>query len=487
MSRETSEKTRVGVITLGCPKNTVDSEEMLRALVDADEVELQDQAEDAEVVVINTCAFIGPAKEESIEAILEAVERKKEGRHRGIVITGCLSERYREELSAEIPEVDEMLGIAPGQSILEACATVADRNQGLRYEPRGYDGTANEATSPCPDVAPALASRLTPRWTGYLKISEGCDNPCTFCAIPSFRGRHRSKPPEQVLAEAQSLAAGGAVEINVIAQDTTSYGMDFPAGPRLHELLPMIAATDGIAWTRLLYAYPRFVTDDLIGALADTPSVCKYVDMPLQHASGTMLKRMGRGMHRGELTDLLLRMRDRIPGLVLRTTMIVGFPGETESEFEELIQFLTDVRFERLGAFTYSPEDGTPAFRLEDDVPEELKEDRYHRLMSHQRDIAFDQNEEKIGSVIECLIEGRDRGEGKFVGRSWADAPEIDGSVFLEVDPEKAPAGPPLTAGQIVRARVHGADGYDLHATLVDDDTDGSRGVSSPTNGAPRA
>lgn len=474
-----SEPTQVGFITLGCPKNTVDSEEMLRAIESTESARIHADAEDAEVVVINTCAFIGPAKEESVETILEAIERKKEGRHRGVVVAGCLSERYRQELRKELPEVDAFLGVAPGREVLEACAEVAARNRDLPHTPSSGDAPeapenpdladptlatvtpeSHEADdASCHTTDAALASRLTPFYTGYVKISEGCDNPCTFCAIPIFRGKHRSKPPEQVLAEVQDLARSGAVEVNVIAQDTTSYGVEHENGPCLHDLLRRIAATPGIRWTRLLYAYPKFVTPELIDTLASTEGIVHYIDMPLQHASGTVLRRMGRGMDRAALTDLLLGLRERIPDLVLRTTMMVGFSGETDAEFEDLLRFIEDVRFERLGAFLYSPEDGTPAFKLPDDVPEDVKTERYHRLMELQQEIAFRNNEGVVGREIEVLVEAADRTPGTWLGRTYGDAPEIDGRIDLR--------GEGLCPGRIYIARVTQADGYDLHGEVV--------------------
>jgi len=465
MEIPSTRKTQVGLITLGCPKNTVDSEEMLRSLEGAEGIELRPDAGDAEVVVINTCAFIGPAKEQSIETILEAVGRKRRGLHRAVVVAGCLSERYRRELLSEIPEIDGFLGIAPGSSIVEAARGAARRNRGRVHHP-------SPETAPPPafpeeggwDTACErprdLAARLTPRHTAYVKISEGCDNPCTFCAIPSFRGRHASRPPEEILADVQSLAGQGAVEINVVAQDTTSYGRDLPGGPPLSELLPAIAATPGVAWTRLLYAYPRFVTDELLDAIARTPGICPYIDIPLQHAAGRVLKRMGRGLDREALRGLVGQMRARIPGVFLRTTMIVGFPGETESDFGELLDFVREARFERLGAFLYSPEDGTPAFRLPDDVPLETKRDRYDRLMRLQQEIAFAHQERFIGSALPVIVEGRDRDPGRFVGRTIGDAPEIDGRIFLR--------GHRLEPGRIYDARVTAAEGYDLAGEVPD-------------------
>jgi ribosomal protein S12 methylthiotransferase len=456
MSERSPRPVRVGLVTLGCPKNTVDSEEMLRSLTGSETVDVASEADDAEIVVINTCAFIGPAKEESIETILQAVRRKQEGRHRGVVVVGCLSERYRKELEAEIPEVDAFLGVAPGSSVRDACLEVAARNRDLPFTPEASERSGLDAA--CHSESRNLAARLTPFYTAYLKISEGCDNPCTFCAIPFFRGRHRSRPPEALLAEARTLAEQGVVELNVIAQDTTSYGIDFAEGPRLHEILPAIAGTPGLRWTRLLYAYPRFFTDDLIEAIRRTEGICKYVDMPIQHASERVLRRMGRGMDRGELTRLIERMRSRIPGLVLRTTILVGFPGETEAEFEELLGFLRDARFERLGAFTYSHEDGTPAFRFPDDVPEEVKEERQRRVMELQQEIAFEANEGLVGGSLDVLVEAPDREAGTWIGRTYGDAPEIDGRIFLE--------GSGLAAGRIYRARVTGAAGYDLEGVV---------------------
>jgi len=464
MGEKPSTPVRVGVITLGCPKNTVDSEEMLRGLLDGGRVEVVPSTDDAEVVVINTCAFIGPAKEESVDAILEAVERKKDGRHRGVVVVGCLSERYRSDLAQEIPEVDAFLGIAPGASIESACLEVAERNRALPFAPTPDRRTQGEAS--CATAGRDIAGRLTPFYTTYLKISEGCDNPCTFCAIPSFRGLHRSKPPEAVLAEALAAAERGAVEINVIAQDTTSYGIDLPGGPRIHEILPAIAATPGVAWTRLLYAYPRFVTDALVEAIRETEAICKYVDLPIQHASARVLRRMGRGMDRSELTRLVARMRERIPGLCLRTTILVGFPGESERDFEELLAFLGETRFERLGAFAYSHEDGTPAYRFPDDVPDDVKEERLGRVMELQQEIAFELNERLVGRRMDVLVEERDRGSERWIGRTYADAPEIDGRIFL--------AGENLASGRIVEARITEARGYDLEG-VVEPAATGSR------------
>jgi ribosomal protein S12 methylthiotransferase len=361
-------------------------------------------------------------------------------------------ERYLDDLRREIPEVDGFVGI---RDYAQFPATIRSL-LGATAAPRG-EAPAHAPFDPRMDDRNRVL--LTPRHSAYLRISEGCDNPCTFCAIPAIRGVFRSKPLEDVVAEAKALVARGARELNLIGQDTTSYGRDRKEGYRTSHLLDALSAVDGARWVRLLYAYPAFFGDDLIEAMARNDRVVNYLDMPLQHASLGVLRRMGRSLRSSEIRSDLRRLRERVPDVAIRTTFIVGFPGETEKEFEELLDFVREMRFERVGAFTYSDEDGTPAERLGDDVPPRVKAARYRRLMEVQQKIAFERNREIAGTEVECLIDGpAPRGKDRFVGRTYRDAPEIDGRVFVR--------GEGLSAGDFVRARVTGSRGYDLLAEV---------------------
>ncbi len=440
--------TKVGLIQLGCPKNQVDGEEMLGAMMaqHAGDCELVSDKRDADVLIVNTCAFIDSAKEESINAILDAVKLKKSGKVQRVVVTGCLAQRYGDELAREIPEVDSFLGI-------ESAPNVSNVVFGGLPPVRAQVTSLDEKYP----LVPRSRLRSGASWTAYLKVSEGCDHGCTFCSIPSFRGKHRSKPIERLVAEARELAASGTRELCLIAQDTTAYGMDLYQRLALPELLDALCEIDGIGWIRLLYCYPTMVRDRLIDVIVRQPKVLPYIDMPLQHGDDTMLKAMKRGGTVDQYRRMFARMRDMIPNLTIRTTFIVGFPGETDEQFANLMQFVEDVRFDRLGVFTYSKEEGTPAALLTGDVPRKIAAKRRDTLMVAQQTISLACNQAWVGRELDVLVEYQ-RG-GDSVGRSFRDAPEIDGSVILK--------GENCVPGSIVRAKVTGFGPYDLSAELV--------------------
>ncbi|MGO8673011.1 MAG: 30S ribosomal protein S12 methylthiotransferase RimO [Capsulimonadaceae bacterium] len=442
--------TRVGLVQLGCAKNQVDGEEMLGALAGAGDVIFVADKRDADVLVVNTCGFIQSAKEESIRAILDAVELKNRGGVSRVIVTGCLSQRYGEELARDIPEVDAFLGIESAPRVGNVVFGAAPHRRNL------VEGVAEKY----PLVPPArLRASATP-WTAYLKVSEGCDHTCTFCAIPGIRGKHRSKPMERLVREATELAAGGAVELNLVAQDTTAYGMDLYGRLALPELLERLSVVPGVAWIRLLYCYPTMVRQPLIDAVAGLPNVIPYIDMPLQHGDDDMLARMKRGGSVDQYKRLFDRMRAAIPGMVLRTTFLVGFPGETDAQFENLLQFVRDVRFDRVGVFTYSAEENTPSFSLPGAVPAGVMRRRRDAVMALQQEISRQRNLEWLGRKIDVLIE--ERAGGCLTGRSYRDAPEIDGTVEIAWDPSL----PPPSLGSMVRARVVSAQDYDLGAVV---------------------
>ncbi|HEY7687585.1 MAG TPA: 30S ribosomal protein S12 methylthiotransferase RimO, partial [Dongiaceae bacterium] len=381
--RGSASKGRYAFVSLGCPKNLVDSERMLGKLR-LDGYDLVDDPHDADFAVVNTCGFIEAARQESFTAIDQMLELKRRGKLRGLIVSGCLAERQRESLLAARPEIDHLVGVFGREEITK----VADRLLGGLAEQRMVFQPA--PTHPLPDTA---RLRITPRHFAYLKISEGCDRLCTFCAIPRMRGKHFSKPLEEVVAEARELAADGVRELVIVAQDTTYYGMDLYGQPRLVELLRALEQVDGLDWIRLMYFYPMYVSDELIDTIAYSQRIVPYLDMPLQHASDRVLRRMQRRVDRGATEELLTRLRGRIPNLVMRTTFITGFPGETDAEFEELLEFVRAQRFERLGVFTYSFEPDTPAARLPDQLSENIKEERRGRLMAEQQEIAFAWND----------------------------------------------------------------------------------------------
>jgi ribosomal protein S12 methylthiotransferase len=426
-------KPRVHVITMGCAKNTVDSEKLL-AQLRANNIPIAGALEDADVAVINTCGFIDAAKEESIDMIIAQVQRKGRGRLRKVYAMGCLTERYRVDLEKEIPEVDRFFGTHQLADVLE------ELGGHLRNE--------------------LLGERLltTPTHTAYLKISEGCDHPCAFCAIPLMRGAHVSRPADEILAEVRLLAGGGVKEIIVIGQDTTMYGIDLDGKRHLPQLLRDIADIHGIAWVRLMYAYPAQFPLAILDVMASHPRICKYLDLPLQHVADAVLKSMRRGMSRRALLDLVRTIRERVPGIALRTTLIVGYPAEGEAEFEELLEFVRQTRFERLGVFTYSPEDGTGAFPLGDPVPAEEKERRRAAVMEVQRGISEELNDALVGRHVRVLVDRRENGQ--YFGRTEHDAPEIDNEVIL-------PAVPELQIGSFCDVVIVEAYEYDIHGEVL--------------------
>src|SRR5436305_2608177 len=407
-------------VSLGCPKNTVDSERMLGKLAQ-DGYALTPDADGSDVVVINTCGFIEPARQESLAVIREMLELKRQGRVGAVVVAGCLAERQKDVLLEQVPEVDQIVGVF-GQ---EEIASVVDRAVAQQREQRSLFRPA-----PVRALEDTARLRITPRHFAYLKISEGCDRLCTFCAIPSMRGKHVTKPIEEVLKEARELAADGVRELIIVAQDTTYYGMDLYGRPRLAELLRKLDAVEGLEWVRVLYAYPINFTDELIETLAGARKIVPYLDMPLQHINDRVLRRMQRRVDRKSTEELLGRLRTAIPGLTLRTTFIVGFPGETEAEFEELVEFVRQTRFERAGVFPYSYEPGTPATRLGGHLPEEVKLERQRRLMEVQQEVAFDWSRRQVGRELDVLVDGPDpEVPNHGLARSYADAPDIDGVV----------------------------------------------------------
>jgi ribosomal protein S12 methylthiotransferase len=453
-------------VSLGCPKNLVDSERMLGKLAQ-EGYSLTPDADGADVVVINTCGFIEPARQESLGVIREMLALKEQGRVGAVVVAGCLAERKKDDLLQEVPGVDHIVGVFGREEIAQVLdRTLAPHPLPLSPLGRGVGGEGIDEQRSLFRPAPVRALedtarlRITPRHYAYLKISEGCDRLCTFCAIPGMRGKHVTKPIEEVLREAQELAEDGVRELIVVAQDTTYYGLDLYGRVRLAELLRKLNDVDGLEWIRVLYAYPIHFTDELIETLAQTPKIVPYLDMPLQHINDRMLRRMQRRVNRTETEDLLARLRRSLPNLALRTTFIVGFPGETEAEFEELCDFVRASRFERAGVFPYSLEPGTPAARLPDHLPEEVKQQRRDRLMEIQQEIAFAWAREQVGKELEAIVDRPDpEVPGHVMARSYADAPDIDCAVRLK--------GKGLRAGDLVRARVTGADGYDLAARAL--------------------
>ncbi|MBX3432459.1 MAG: 30S ribosomal protein S12 methylthiotransferase RimO [Pirellulales bacterium] len=440
-------KGRYAFVSLGCPKNLVDSERML-GMLRLDGYELVAEPEGADFAIVNTCGFIEAARAESFGAIDEMLELKRQGKLRGVIVSGCLAERQKESLLEERPGIDHLVGVFGREEVTK----VADRLVGGLEEQRTVFHPA--PVRPLPDTA---RMRITPRHFAFLKISEGCDRLCTFCAIPKMRGRHATKPIEEVIAEARELAADGVRELVVVAQDTTYYGMDLYGEPRLAELLRQLEQVEGLDWIRLMYLYPMYFTDDVIDVIAGSERIVPYLDMPLQHANDVMLRRMQRRVTRGETETLLAKLRERIPGLVMRTTFITGFPGETDEQFAEMVEFVREQRFERAGAFTYSLEPDTPAAKLPDHVPEEVKERRREELMAVQQEVAFAWNESQLGRQLDMLIDAPVPGErNAWVARSFADAPDVDGVAYV--------TGAGLRPGALVKCEVVASQGYDLIA-----------------------
>lgn len=435
-------------ISLGCDKNLVDSEVML-GLLDSRGYQIVDDETIADVIVVNTCCFIHDAKEESIQTILEMAEYKKTGRLKALVVTGCLAQRYQQEIIDEIPEVDAVLGTASYDKIAEAIDEALDGHTEMYLEDI--------------DRLPQVSSKRLVTTGGhyaYLKIAEGCDKHCTYCVIPKIRGNFRSVTMEQLLKEAKELAEGGVKELILVAQETTVYGQDIYGEKSLHRLLRELCKIDGIQWIRLLYCYPEEIDANLIQVMKEEPKICHYLDLPIQHASDAILKKMGRRTSKAQLVDTIHTLREEIPDITLRTTLITGFPGETEEQHQELVEFVDEMEFDRLGVFTYSPEENTPAAELPDQIPEEVKADRQAELMELQQEIAFDLAEDMIDREVLVMIEGKVADENAYVGRTYRDAPNVDGLIFINTDEE-------LMSGDFAKVKVTGAMEYDLIGELM--------------------
>lgn len=418
---------KIGIVSLGCPKNLVDSETML-GLIHEEKYEITNDPSEAEIIIVNTCGFIESAKEESINTILQMAEYKKSGSCKYIIVTGCLSQRYAEELFNELPEADAIAGVEVYDEIGSIIKRVMNGERFIMLERSKPDVIYTSKETFLPRIL------TTPSYTAYLKIAEGCDNCCSYCAIPKIRGPYRSKPMEQVLKEAKALANNGVKELIVVAQDTTRYGEDLPGGKLLlADLLKELNKIESLKWIRVMYCYPNNFTDELIETFASLDKVCKYVDLPLQHASNRLLASMNRYDTREEVETLLAKLRKRIPGIVIRTTFIVGFPGETDADFEELKEFVEQQRFENAGVFAYSQEEGTVAGAMPNQIPDEIKQERYHELMALQAQISEEIHKDTEGQTLEVLVEGiEEDGSGLHYGRSYREAPDIDGLVFIE-------------------------------------------------------
>lgn len=428
---------KIGMISLGCPKNQVDAEMMLSSLCD-DGFEIVGEVEGADIVIINTCGFIGDAKKEAIDTILEVCQLKEEGSVGAVVVTGCLAQRYKEEIMNEIPEVDAVVGIGANGDIAKVCREVLKNKKVNVFPPKLS--------------LPLEGGRVltTPSHYAYLKIAEGCSNCCTYCAIPKIRGKFRSREMENIIAEAKSLAENGVKELIVVAQDTTKYGIDLYGELKLSELLRELCKIDGIEWIRTLYCYPESITDELIETMASEKKICKYIDIPLQHCDGDVLKRMNRRGDRESLTALINKLRDKMPELVIRTTFIVGFPGETEENFESLCEFADEMKFDRYGCFAYSAEEDTPAAAMENQIDEEIKAERASVMNAQQQRIFEDKLEALTGKEMTVIVDGFDENEMLYFGRSYMDAPEIDTVVIISCEEELLP-------GQFVTGIVKGS------------------------------
>ena len=431
-------------VSLGCDKNLVDSEVML-GILNREGYQIVDQEEEADVIVVNTCCFIHDAKEESIETILECAQYKKTGRLQVLVVTGCLAQRYKDDILAEIPEVDVVLGSSSYDEIAAViCKAVSDKqkitlDKGINYLSKVTGGRIGSAESYC----------------SYLKIAEGCDKHCTYCIIPKLRGSYRSIPMEDVLANAKELAQNGAVELNLVAQEITVYGVDLYGKKMLPTLLKKLCEREEIKWIRLLYCYPEEITEELIDVMAEEEKICHYIDMPIQHSEDAELKRMGRRTSKAELVQVIQHLRERIPDIAIRTTLITGFPGETEEEFEALYRFVNEMEFDRLGVFPYSMEEGTAAAELPDQIPEQIKQQRRAELMELQQAISYENDEKMVGKTIPVLIEGYLYEDDIYVGRSYKDAKGVDGNVFVSSEEE-------LISGTIVPVKITDFKEYDL-------------------------
>jgi ribosomal protein S12 methylthiotransferase len=440
-------------ISLGCDKNLADSEEML-GLLTAGGHEITDDETQADAIVINTCCFIKDAKEESVETILEMAEYKKTGSCHALIVTGCMAQRYQKEIIEEVPEVDAVLGTTSYGDIVKALEEAVAGNHFEEFRDIDY----------LPDTG-SKRVLTTGGHFGYLKIAEGCDKHCTYCIIPKLRGRFRSVPMERLVAQAEDMAEQGVKELILVAQETTVYGKDLYGKKSLHILLKKLCEIKGIRWIRVLYCYPEEIYDELIETIRDEKKICHYLDIPIQHASDRILKRMGRRTSKQELIDIVGKLRREIPDIVLRTTLITGFPGETEEDHEELKEFVDEMEFDRLGVFTYSPEENTPAAEMADQVPEEVKEERRDELMELQQEISYDRGQDRIGQELLVMIEGKVADESAYIGRTYGDAPKVDGYIFVQT-------GELLMTGDFAKVRVTGALEYDLIGVLSDEYTE---------------
>lgn len=440
-------------ISLGCDKNLADSEEML-GLLTAGGHEITDDETQADAIVINTCCFIKDAKEESVETILEMAEYKKTGSCHALIVTGCMAQRYQKEIIEEVPEVDAVLGTTSYGDIVKALEEAAAGNHFEEYRDIDY----------LPDTG-SKRVLTTGGHFGYLKIAEGCDKHCTYCIIPKLRGKFRSVPMERLIAQAEDMAEQGVKELILVAQETTVYGKDLYGKKSLHILLQKLCEIKGIRWIRVLYCYPEEIYDELIETIRDEKKICHYLDIPIQHASDRILKRMGRRTSKQELIDIVGKLRKEIPDIVLRTTLITGFPGETEEDHEELKEFVDAMEFDRLGVFTYSPEEDTPAAEMTDQIPEEVKEERRDELMELQQEISYDRGQDRIGQELLVMIEGKVADESAYIGRTYGDAPKVDGYIFVQT-------GELLMTGDFAKVRVTGALEYDLIGVLGDEYTE---------------
>lgn len=436
-------------ISLGCDKNLVDSEKML-GLLDGAGYGITDDETEADIIVINTCSFIHDAKEESIQAILEMAEYRKSGSCRALIVTGCLAQRYQREIMEEIPEVDAVLGSTGADRIVEAVSQVlAGQEHSMMLE---------DINRPYLEGGKRLLT--TGGHYAYLKIAEGCNKHCTYCIIPKLRGKYRSVPMETLLAEAEELAEGGVKELILVAQETTLYGLDLYGEKSLHVLIRKLCRIRGLRWIRVLYCYPEEIYDELIQTMKEEPKVCHYLDLPIQHANNQILKRMGRKTSKEDLTAIIGKLREEIPDIILRTTLITGFPGETQEQHQELMEFVDQMEFDRLGVFTYSAEEGTPAAAMEGQVPQEVMDERRQELMELQQEVAFDLAERRVGACATVMVEGQISGENAYVARTYGDAPGVDGYLFIHTDEV-------LMSGDFARVKITGACEYDLIGELI--------------------
>ena len=452
-------------VSLGCDKNLVDSEKMLGLLNEAGYRVAQEESE-ADAIVVNTCCFIHDAKEESVETILEMAEWKKKGRLKALIVTGCMAQRYQDEIQQEIPEVDAVIGTTGYTEIVPILDEILAEAEASQKEAAVEEPKEKSFVNCCPSIdllpAPLADKRVvtTGGYTAYLKIAEGCNKRCTYCIIPYIRGHYRSFPMEDLLEEARKLAEGGVKELILIAQETTVYGMDCYGRKALPELLTKLCEIEGIEWIRILYCYPEEITDELIAVMKKEKKICHYLDIPIQHSEDTILKRMGRRTNRAELVSLVEKLRKEIPDIVLRTTLITGFPGETEEEFKNMVDFVDSMEFDRLGVFPYSAEEGTKAAEMDGQITEEVKESRRDEIMALQQEISADKAASRIDDEMSVLIEGYLYEDDIYIGRTYMDAPKVDGNVFVRAEEE-------LISGDIVPVRITGANEYDLMGDVI--------------------